>query len=68
MSRIAGVSAKAGEAKWERICGNMERVFREGRYEQGAVDGIREVIALLATHFPANGATHSELPDKVVVL
>jgi len=63
-----GVNAKAGEAEWTRICGNMERVFREGRYEQGAVEGIRDVSALLAAHFPANGATHNELPDKVVVL
>jgi uncharacterized membrane protein len=63
-----GVNAKAGEAEWTRICGNMERVFREGRYEQGAVEGIQAVSALLAAHFPANGGGHNELSDKVVVL
>lgn len=63
-----GVNAKAGGAEWTRICGNMELAFREGRYEQGAIDGIQEVSRLLATHFPTNGVTRNELADKVVVL
>lgn len=63
-----GVNAKAGEAEWKKICGNMEFALRDRRYEQGVIDGIREVSCLLTTHFPSNGATRNELPDKVVVL
>lgn len=63
-----GVHAIAGAPEWERICAKMEQAFRDGRYERGVIDGIREVGRLLERHFPSNGATRSELPDKVVVL
>ena len=34
----------------------MESAFREGRFEQGALDGIHAVGELLARHFPERGA------------
>lgn len=63
-----GVHAKTGAPQWEKICRNMEVAFRNGRYEQGVVDGIRAINHLLTQHFPSNGASRNELPDKVVVL
>ncbi|MBI3286369.1 MAG: TPM domain-containing protein [Burkholderiales bacterium] len=63
-----GVHAKTGAPEWERICRKMESAFRAKQYEQGALDGIREVNRLLKQHFPANGADSNELPDKVVIL
>ena len=63
-----GVHAKTGTPQWEKICRNMEAAFRDGRYEQGVVDGILAVSHMLEKHFPANGASRNELPDKVVVL
>jgi uncharacterized membrane protein len=63
-----GVHAKTGAPEWERICHNMEAAFREGRYEQGVIEGVRAVNNLLTAYFPANGARRNELPDKVVVL
>jgi uncharacterized membrane protein len=63
-----GVHAKTGAPAWERICRNMELAFRGGRYEQGVIEGIRAVNHLLTTHFPSNGASRNELPNKVVVL
>ncbi|MFI4941605.1 MAG: TPM domain-containing protein, partial [Burkholderiales bacterium] len=63
-----GVHVKTGAAAWEKICREMEAHFREGRYEDGAIGGIRAVTHLLTHHFPANGARRNALPDKVVVL
>ncbi len=63
-----GVHAKTGALEWERICRGMEAMFRDGRYEQGVIDGIRAVNHLLKKHFPSNGANRNELPDKVMVL
>jgi uncharacterized membrane protein len=46
----------------------MEDAFRARHYEQGVLEGIAEVSALLERHFPAAGANVDELPDKPVVL
>ncbi len=63
-----GIHAEAGPDPWEAICRRMEAEFREGRMEQGALQGIREVGTLLARHFPARGPNTNELPDRPVML
>ena len=63
-----GISAKVGQDAWDKICRRMEDAFRAGRFEQGALDGIREISALLARHFPPSGANPDELPNRPVIL
>ena len=63
-----GINAKVQQAAWDAICRRMEDVFRAGRFEQGALQGIEEITALLAKHFPPRGANPNELPDRPVVL
>jgi uncharacterized membrane protein len=63
-----GIHAKVGSAEWERIYRMMESAFRENRFEQGVLDGIREITVLLARHFPATGANPNELPDAPVLI
>jgi uncharacterized membrane protein len=63
-----GIDARVGHARWETICRAMEAEFRAGCFEDGVVKGIAEVSALLAAHFPADGAHRNEMPDKPVVL
>ena len=63
-----GIGAKVGQHEWDAICRRMEDAFRERRFEQGAREGIREITALLARHFPARGRNPDELPDRPVVL
>ena len=63
-----GISAKVEQATWAAICRRMEDAFRARRFEEGALEGIREITGLLARHFPARGANPDELPDKPVVL
>jgi len=63
-----GIDTRVGHARWEAICRAMEAEFRAGRFEDGVLKGIAEVSALLAAHFPADGAHRNEMPDKPVVL
>jgi hypothetical protein len=63
-----GINAKVDQAQWEAICRRMEDAFRGGRFEQGVLDGVGEITALLVRHFPARGDNPDELPDLPVVL
>jgi uncharacterized membrane protein len=63
-----GIHRRVGDAALDAICRRMEGAFREGRYEQGAVEGIRAFGKLLTEHFPREPGEENELPDRPVVL
>lgn len=63
-----GIAAKVKQGEWDAICRRMEAAFRERRYEEGVLAGIREVTALLAQHFPPAAVNRDELPDRPVIL
>lgn len=63
-----GIHRKVGEATWQGICRDMERAFAAGRFEQGAVAGVRAVGEILAEHFPAVAANPDELGNAPVLL
>lgn len=63
-----GIHTYVGNNGWEKICDEMEMLFRRGEFENGVLVGIRQVGALLQKHFPANGKNENELPDKPMVL
>ena len=63
-----GIHARVGETGWRTLCAAMEAAFREGRFRDGALDGVRAINDLLASHFPAQGARRNELPDAPVIL
>jgi uncharacterized membrane protein len=63
-----GVHVKLGQAVWESICQEMETEFRQGKFEEGVVAGIRSVGAHLARHYPHVGAKVNELPDQPVLI
>ena len=46
----------------------MESHFAQGRFEEGAIAGVRAVSELLARHFPASGDRRNELPDRPVLI
>jgi uncharacterized membrane protein len=63
-----GITARVAESEWQAICRMMEGHFREGRFEEGALAGIRAVSDLLVRHFPARGDNVNELPDRPVLM
>ena len=63
-----GVAKRVPQAEWDGVCRAMERSFKAGAYERGALEAIAAVTRILAREFPATGAHANELPDKPVVL
>lgn len=63
-----GISAKVGQAEWDVICTAMQSKFRAGEYEQGSVDAIKAITAVLRQHFPVAGPNPDELPNQPVRL
>jgi uncharacterized membrane protein len=63
-----GIHAKTGAQAWEAVCREMEHNFRDGRFEAGALAGVRAVGEHLARHFPGGRTPANELPDRPVVL
>lgn len=63
-----GIHGHCGAETWETVCREMERHFREGRFEAGALAGVRAVGAHLARHYPGTGPRANELPDRPVVI
>lgn len=46
------VHARCGETFWEDVVGVMRKHFRQSKFTDGIVHGIREAGKLLAEHFP----------------
>ena len=63
-----GIAARVPAAEWQAICRAIQRAFKDGKYEEGALGAIAAVTGVLAREFPASGAHANELPDKPVVL
>ena len=63
-----GIAARVKQTEWDAVCRAMERAFKAGQFEAGALEALQSVTAILARHFPAHGAHPNELPDKPAVL
>lgn len=63
-----GIHTKAGSSQWAEICQALQEDFRQGRFEQGALACIKSVAVCLHRHFPAQGSTINELPDRPILL
>jgi uncharacterized membrane protein len=63
-----GVAARIPQEEWQAICRAMQEAFGSGRYEEGALAGIRAISERLAAHFPADGTNPDELPNRPVLM
>lgn len=63
-----GIHRRVGDALWQQICANLEAEFRAGRYADGVVQAVERMSAILATHFPRDGAGGNELSDRPAIL
>lgn len=58
-----GIHRRVGDAPWQAICRTMEAEFRAGRFEAGALAGVRAIGDILAREFPAGGDNPDELAN-----
>jgi uncharacterized membrane protein len=63
-----GFNGRVAPAEWQAVCSGMERSFRAGEFETGAVAGVAAIHALVAREFPSSGGGQNELPDRPKVL
>ncbi|MDH4234247.1 MAG: TPM domain-containing protein [Gallionella sp.] len=63
-----GVQSRVGQGVWEEICQEMESAFRDGKFEEGVLAGIRSLGLHLAKHYPRAGEKVNELPDRPVLM
>lgn len=63
-----GIAARVSQAEWDAVCRDMEDRFRQRRFGEGAVAGIRGVGRLLAQHFPHRGGDRDEQPNQAILL
>jgi uncharacterized membrane protein len=63
-----GIAARVPDEEWESVCRDMERAFKDRRFQAGLVSGIGAVAEHLAAHFPAREQGGNELPDKPLLL
>jgi uncharacterized membrane protein len=65
-----GIAQHVAQAEWDAICLAMRDHFRAGRFEQGTVEAVHAVGALLARHFPLGTGERNpnELPDRPALL
>ena len=65
-----GIARRVPRAEWDAICNAMRDHFRAGRFEQGAIEAVQSVGALLARHFPleAGERNPNELSNRPAVL
>jgi uncharacterized membrane protein len=63
-----GFGELVAQEEWESVCRAMETELRAGRFEAGAIAGIRRVSELIARHFPPRPDDTNELPDAPAVI
>jgi uncharacterized membrane protein len=63
-----GISAKVEQSEWNAICEKMQAAFHSGNYEQGSLEAIKAITALVQQHFPAGDENPDELSNRPVRL
>lgn len=63
-----GIDRSVAPEEWTAICRMTEAHFAGGRFEEGAIAGVRAVSELLARHFPGTGEQRNELPDRPLLI
>ena len=65
-----GFNAKVDSDRWSAICDDMEQYFRAGRFQEGAVAGVKAVGRLVAMHYPRPPGSYDrdELPNRPTLL
>ena len=64
-----GYNLRVTTDEWAEVCRAMERLFAEGQFAAGALEGVRRVGEIIARHFPPlpAGRDVNELPNRPAV-
>ena len=62
-----GIHKHVGHAGWEKICHEMENLFRKGEFEAGVLQGIVHISAHLEKYFPQTGSNKNEVSNKPLI-
>lgn len=60
------IHEKCGDAFWQSLVEKMRAHFRNEKFSDALVDGIKELGKALAAHFPQRSKSSGELPDELV--
>jgi uncharacterized membrane protein len=63
-----GIHGLVGDAVWDKICHEMELLFRQGKFEAGVLLGITKISAELQQHFPLTGINKNEISNRPLVM
>jgi putative membrane protein len=63
-----GIAARVPQAQWQGAVDTLIAHMREGRVADGFVSAIDLCGDHLATHFPREGASRDELPDRIYTI
>lgn len=63
-----GIAKRVAQAEWDAIAEAMQKRFRLGDFQSGALAGIERITAILALHFPSDIDNPNELPDQPVIV
>jgi uncharacterized membrane protein len=63
-----GLDGRVSADEWQSVCAPIEQAFREGRWRDGALEGVAGVTRLLAREFPSAGANADEQPNRPHIL
>lgn len=63
-----GVGRAIDANKWASICRTMTSGFAHGAYQDSTLAALRELNALLQAHYPDDGSSHNQLPNRPVML
>lgn len=61
-----GIDRAVEPGAWEKIVAAFTTSVRKGEVEQGFLGAIETLGALLAKHYPADGANPNRIPDRLV--
>ena len=61
-----GIDRHVGAEAWRAIVEAIDGHFRAGRFEEGALAGVRAVSAHLERHFPEQGEGRNQLGDRPI--
>lgn len=64
--RDAGRTVAASD--WQSVCRTLTKGFAEGNFHDSTIAALAQLNGLLEQHYPDDGATANELPDKPLVL